>query len=291
MNTIKGDPLPGSRVFFHSPTPLAKETFFYPICLGHYFCREDYEISRSSFDSYLLMYILKGEGYVSTPDASYQFQEHQAVLVDCYHPHTYGASSDLEFYWVHFDGVCAQKYFQHLCASCDFPSRGFPISLSLSGQQEINRLFFDLLQEFQNTGCSEIRLGKQITDLLTLLDPSSVPEPNALKSNAPAEAARSCSRAAAYMRQHFTRPLSIEEIAASVSLSPYHFIRQFKLQYGMTPHQYLLSLRLDCARFYLRTTAKTVKEIGFACGFQSENSFCIAFKKQAGVTPTCYRNQ
>lgn len=287
MHTIKGDPLPGSRIFFHSPTPLAKEAFLYPLCLGHYFCRADYEISRSSFDSYLIMYILKGEGYVFTPDASASFRERQVVFVDCYRPHTYGASSDLEFYWIHFDGICAEKYFRYLRNA-----HSFPLTLSLPGQQEIIRLFSELLQGFGMNGFSELRLGKYITDLLTLLErPLPTSEQKVSENDPPAETALACSKAAAYMRQNFSRPLSIEEAAAFVSLSPYHFIRRFKQQYGMTPHQYLLNLRLDCARFYLRTTAKTVKEIGFACGFQSENSFCIAFKKQAGITPTCYRNQ
>lgn len=276
-----------SRVFFHSPTPLARDTFFYPLCLGHYICGKDYEASRSSFDSYLLMYILRGEGYASTPEGSCSFREHQAVLIDCYKPHTYGASSDMEFYWIHFDGICARKYIRYLQNTCCFP-----LLLNNFGHQEITRLFSELLDGFagEGEGISEIQLGKYITDLLTLLSQVSAVEGQRTTENADsADIAAACRKAAACMHKNFHQPLSVEQLAAFVSLSPYHFIRCFKQQYDMTPHRYLLHLRLECARFYLRTTEMTVKEIGFACGFQSENSFCIAFKKQAGVTPTAYR--
>ncbi|MCA5960134.1 helix-turn-helix transcriptional regulator [Blautia sp. RD014234] len=58
---------------------------------------------------------------------------------------------------------------------------------------------------------------------------------------------------------------------------------------GMTPHSYLTSIRLQQAVYYLKTTNRTIKDIAYACGFQSENSFCITFKKQIGYTPSEYR--
>lgn len=289
MDNRHTSPFPGSEIFFHSPTPFAREAFLYPLCLGHYFCGDDYEVDRKRFDSYLLMYIVKGEGYVITPRESYSFREHQAILIDCRKPHRYGASGSLEFYWMHFDGLCGEKYMEYLQSA-----NHFPLPLNMGTRQEVQQMFATLLHQFASGSFTEIQLGKYLTDLLTLL---SQPQPvsdtlssDALKGCA-GSAAEACTKAAAYMRQNFTRPVTAKETAAFVSLSPYYFIRCFKEQYGLTPHQYLMNLRLDSARFYLSTTKKTVKEIGFACGFQSENSFCIAFKKQVGVTPTCYRNK
>lgn len=287
MNHENTSPFSGSEIFFHSPTPFAREAFLYPLCLGHYFCGEDYEVDRKRFDSYLLMYIIKGEGYAETPQESYSFREHQAILIDCRKPHRYGALGSLEFYWMHFDGLCGEKYMEYLQSA-----NRFPLSLNMGTCLEVQQMFSNLLLEFTLGSFTEIQLGKYLTDLLTLL---SQPQPTAFAlsaqafQNNPSSAAEACAKAAAYMRQHFTRPITAEEIASFVSLSPYYFIRRFKEQYGLTPHQYLMNLRLDSARFYLSTTKKTVKEIGFACGFQSENSFCIAFKKQVGITPTCYR--
>ncbi len=288
MDSKSASPFPGSEIFFHSPTPFAREAFLYPLCLGHYLCGEDYEVDRKRFDSYLLMYIVKGEGYVVTPQEAYSFQAHQAILIDCRKPHRYGALGSLEFYWMHFDGLCGEKYMEYLQSA-----NHFPLELNMGTRQEVQRMFASLLRQFTSEGFTEIQLGKYLTDLLTLLAvPQMISPPLSPEafSDCLSSAAGACAKAAAYMRRNFTRPISAEETAAVVSLSPCYFIRRFKEQYGLTPHQYLMNLRLDSARFYLSTTGKTVKEIGFACGFQSENSFCIAFKKQVGVTPTSYRN-
>lgn len=288
MDSKHNSPFPGSEIFFHSPTPFAREAFLYPLCLGHYFCGEDYEVDRKRYDSYLLMYIVKGEGYVVTPREEYSFGEHQAVLVDCRRPHRYGAFGSLEFYWMHFDGLCGEKYIEYLQSA-----NHFPLELNMGTRQKVCQMFTDLLHQFASGSFTEIQLGKYLTDLLTLLSyPQSVSATLSVDDprDCPSSAAEACAKAAAYMHQNFTHPVTIEETAAFVSLSPYYFIRRFREQYGLTPHQYLMNLRLESARFYLSTTSKTVKEIGFACGFQSENSFCIAFKKHTGVTPTCYRN-
>lgn len=288
MNHQPPSPFTGSEIFFHSPTPFAREAFLYPLCLGHYFCGADYEVDRKRFNSYLLMYIIKGEGYVVTPQEAYSFREHQAVFIDCRNPHRYGATGSLEFYWMHFDGVCGEKYMEYLQAS-----NRFPLSLNPPARQEVQQMFSNLLHQFSEGSFTEIQLGKYLTDLLTLLSqPQPVPTPGVLGGgkDSPGSAPEACTKAAAYMRQNFTRPVTDQEIASFVSLSTCYFIRCFKEQYGLTPHQYLMNLRLDSACFYLKTSKKTVKEIGFACGFQSENSFCIAFKKQVGITPTCYRN-
>lgn len=284
MSSKNSNPLPSSEVFFHSPTPLARQAFLYPLSLGHFFCGETYEVNRSHYDSYLLMYIVSGSGYVSTAEGSCTFRERQAVLIDCYQPHCYGASGDLEFYWIHFDGICARGYVEYLRSI-----RSFPLTADIRTEQEILQAFSLLLSDLVSEDIAEIRLGKHITDLLTLLSQMTAAGSSQTVKDPTDETAATCAKAAAYMRQNFALPLSLRELAALVSLSPYYFIRRFKAQYGLTPHQYLLSLRLDCARFYLRSTQKTVKEIGFACGFQSENSFCMAFKKQEGVTPTHYR--
>lgn len=267
----------GSETFFHSPTQLARKAFFYPLCLGHYICKDTYRVERSNYDSFLLMYVVRGAGYVTTPGFSCSLSPRQVMLIDCYQPHTYGASGDLEFYWVHFDGIAAAGYVDYLRSLHSFPLLTDPRT-----EQGIRELFSLMIEAFTSDRLLEITLGKYITDLLTLLAQT--------PTGRSGEVELACSRAAAYMRRNFPTPLSIPALAEAVSLSTWHFIRCFREQYGVTPYQYLLRLRLDSARFYLRTTKKTVKEIAYSCGFQSENSFCMTFKKQTGMTPTCYRD-
>lgn len=54
---------------------------------------------------------------------------------------------------------------------------------------------------------------------------------------------------------------------------------------------YLISVRIDSAKFLLKTTPLSIKEIGFQCGFSSESSFNTTFKKRCGISPGQYRNE
>ncbi len=293
------DALPQSQIYFHTPSSIARATFLYPICTGHFYCDKNYLVSRSSYDSFLMILAVNGQGILSTPDmagSEKSFKKGQLVLIDCYEPHMYKSTGDLEFYWVHFDGINARAYYEYLNSQY-----GHVIDLSKEQATALLSNMKLLLHGLSsNQGLSEILLGKYLTDCLSFpahmencFFKSPSQHHNELSSGkAAVSAPKTTSKAAvAYMRRHMSEDISIESIASAISLSPYYFIRLFKKDYGVSPHQYLMSLRLDSACFFLRSTQRTIKDIAFSCGFKSENSFCIAFKKQLGLTPTAYRNQ
>jgi len=58
----------------------------------------------------------------------------------------------------------------------------------------------------------------------------------------------------------------------------------------MTPHKYLISTRMANAKFLLKISQMSVKEIAIRSGFSDESGFCTAFKKQEGMTPKKYRS-
>ena len=83
--------------------------------------------------------------------------------------------------------------------------------------------------------------------------------------------------------------LSLEDLAAQAALSPFYFSRLFKRETGFSPHRYILAARIGNAKFLLQSTGDSVKRICFTVGFTSESSFCTAFKKETGLTPSEYR--
>jgi len=87
----------------------------------------------------------------------------------------------------------------------------------------------------------------------------------------------------------YEQPLDLEALARKAAVSPRHFSRSFRDAFGETPHQYLISRRLERARHLLRTTEDTVAEICFAVGFRSVGSFTTSFTRHVGVSPTTYR--
>ena len=85
--------------------------------------------------------------------------------------------------------------------------------------------------------------------------------------------------------------LPLEDLAASVSLSPYHFARLFKASFGAPPHQYLLQRRLVLAREMLRSDRdRSISDIADALGFASQPHFTDTFKRHTGTTPARWRS-
>lgn len=90
--------------------------------------------------------------------------------------------------------------------------------------------------------------------------------------------------------QHYSTPLTIDDLSRAVALSPYYLIRVFKRVYKQTPHQYLIQRRIAKAKELLRTTDLPVTEICLAVGFESLGSFSALFRKMAGISPSTYRS-
>ena len=87
----------------------------------------------------------------------------------------------------------------------------------------------------------------------------------------------------------YFEPLTIASLARAAGLSPAHFSREFRRAFGESPHQYLLTRRLERAAALLRTTDRPVTEICFAVGWSSVGSFTTSFRRVYGTTPVAYR--
>lgn len=87
----------------------------------------------------------------------------------------------------------------------------------------------------------------------------------------------------------YAEPLDVPALAAAARLSPAHFSREFRRVFGETPHQYLLTRRLERAAALLRSTDRTVAEICMTVGLASVGSFTTSFGRMFGSSPTAYR--
>lgn len=105
----------------------------------------------------------------------------------------------------------------------------------------------------------------------------------------PAHPARHLLRAKDLVDARYREPLDVKTLARAARLSPWHFSREFRREFGESPHRYLLTRRLERAAQLLRTTDRQVTDICFLVGLRSIGSFTTSFRRMFGVTPTAYR--
>lgn len=97
-------------------------------------------------------------------------------------------------------------------------------------------------------------------------------------------------KAKLFIDQNYDRPIDLTAIAGASHFSKFHFIRQFKVFFGKTPHQYLTMVRIEKAKYLLRSH-ETVSSVYFQLGFDSITSFTGLFRKMTGATPSAYQNR
>ena len=93
-----------------------------------------------------------------------------------------------------------------------------------------------------------------------------------------------------YITEHFSEPLTLEDIAAEFFVSKSYLNRHFKAYTNSTVYAYIMSLRLTHARRMLREGIPAV-EAGRECGFSDYSTFYKAFKTQTGLSPQQFKSR
>lgn len=96
-------------------------------------------------------------------------------------------------------------------------------------------------------------------------------------------------RSVELMHTQLDQDLTLKALAAASYLSPFHFARLFKKLTGLSPHNYLASIRATRAQLLLAETDLSVTEIGTRVGYLSGSHFTKAFRLATGATPREFR--
>jgi AraC family transcriptional regulator len=100
---------------------------------------------------------------------------------------------------------------------------------------------------------------------------------------------RRISRALRHLEAHAVRRLSLDELARVACMSKYHFLRCFRRVVGLTPHSYLVELRLRRAAAALRASDAPVAQVALDAGFGDLSEFHGRFRAAFGASPGRFR--
>ena len=92
-----------------------------------------------------------------------------------------------------------------------------------------------------------------------------------------------------FIEEYLGENFGLESLASTVGLSPFHFSRKFKAEFGQTPHSFIIRKRIERAKTMLQKGNISMTAVALDCGFSDQSHFCRTFRRMVGVTPAEYR--
>jgi AraC-like DNA-binding protein len=135
------------------------------------------------------------------------------------------------------------------------------------------------------TGVSWQELGVEIASEALRLSRGIPDRP----TEGPPGAAARVTRTIRLIERHPDAALTLDTLSREARVSPYHFLRTFRSLTGVTPHQYLMRVRLRRAALRLAADAQSILEVALDSGFGDLSTFNHAFRAEFQVSPRRYR--
>lgn len=269
--------LPGSSRYYHEADSFTQSCLYFTPHAGDYRCNLVFAVARDHLDVCQLILVDDGQLSVEYGGESRVAPAGSLVLLDCRRPHRYAAASDeLRMRWFHFVGAGSEAY-------TNLITQTHGVILPVDPEGKIEACFSEILAAAQKQDMNMHTVSVHIHTLLALL--AQLPE-----QTRKSEIEQVIDRSAAYIETHFgDADLSNESLAHMSALSSCYFIRQFKNIRGITPHQYIQTVRIRSARQMLSTTSRSIEEIADICGFSNASHFIMVFKRMTGITPLQFR--
>lgn len=233
----------------------------------------------NQIDSYLIAFVLNGEGYLSYNGVEQHLCEGQGLFIDCHKTNMFRCDkkNPWSMLWIHFNGVSAAYYYE-LFKSV-YGTVFLPHSLS-----ELKTIVYEIMannaHKSENT---EIINAKLITDILTII----ISKPNVI---GPVDIYSSQMKSIMeYIDSHFTENINLDEISKAFYINKYYLTREFKKEFGETIFQHIILKRINYAKELLASTDKSIEDIAHQSGFNDQSNFSRQFKKLEGVSAMAFR--
>lgn len=224
-------------------------------------------------------------------------QDYAVTLLLCGHPHTYtrhraraeplGArrAAEARAFVREHAGTDLTPATVAAFLNCPLPAlaRGFREHFGMSLRECI---FAARLARAQGTAASDLDLLRGAGFIPLLPAPAETRSAPETKGGEPGRlGGDKIERLRLHILASLSKPVRIEELAALVGLGETRFRVLFKKTFGISPAQFVLQERVNCARYLLANSGKSIASVAAETGFSSQAHLTVAFKRFAGATP------
>lgn len=246
-------------------------------------CFPSHQYGPAIRNFYIIHYLTSGKGYYKVNGREYELNTGEAFLIWPSELHSYRADPDdpYEYLWVSFYGAEASNYLEMIGLSPDEPV------LAFENYDEIISALTSIIDAVKkNDAPSKIAALGRLYVFLSILAYQSPKHSEDTLSGSPYVV-----EAMKYIHANYSRNITVNDIAKSVSLNRCYLSTIFKQQIQMSPLQYLISYRISQACKLMKSTDLSINEIGRSVGFQDHMNFSTRFKKYKGISPGAYRKK
>ncbi len=221
---------------------------------------------------YLLHFIESGKGEIEREGKITALSKGDAFLILPGEVTTYRADKDepWSYRWISFAGEFAKELVEETTELLSMQYRA-------SGLQALRQALDDEI-------CDKVSSLKVLLNAL-----SSIQSPGKRQESQSEESV--FLTALRYLEENYFKDIDIASLADSFGYSRAYFTTLFSKRTGKSPYRYLIDVRLEKAKEFLRSTEHTVEEIAYSLGFSCVSRFSDLFKKHTHLTPLQYRKQ
>lgn len=269
-----------SKHIIITPSPAAKNSFFYIQETGFMKTDESASTQRQNPDSFLMVAVTDGKGELAFGNETYTVSKGEFFFIDCRKSHFYKSSEDdpWEILWINFNGATSQQYYEYFLSQNNNIFRP-------SAFDKIVEIITEIISiNERKDSDAEILNSKYIVDLLTL-----VLTVNIERTQYDSVLKNKLAAVHSFIKEHFNEDISLEKLSSEFYISKFYLTREYKKIYGQTIFQHIITARINYGKELLRFSDKSVEEIAHLCGFNDQSYFARQFKKSENLTCFSYR--
>ena len=243
------------------------------IATGKQYFYTHFEEKSYRYD-YSLVYILNGRLNFTVDGVPFIFEKGCFALIKPQKHLTFTSDMDFNaYYWLQFSGYDADNLVKGLKLEYEKP-------YNIGVHEDIKGLFNAIFKEFLiNDSLFDTVVAARLTELMVSLCRKATSKSDFSLSSVE------------YINRHYNEDLTIDFLASLENLSSSRYRTVFRNAMGVSPYEYILSLRINTACFYLTNSTYTIDEIAETAGYSDQFYFSRIFKKKTGLSPLKYRQQ
>lgn len=235
-------------------------------------------------DEYQLVYITKGRG-IFTSESLGRTEKIKAgdaffLFPGEWHSYRPDPETGWEEYWIHFVGFLPDMWTKEGLLNKQDPVLHIGIREDILTNYKIGeRILMKQYSAYQQAMCG---ICTNIICSAIYYHRNSLPESSRISE--------SVNKARMTISGHLSE-IKAPDMVEGMDLSYSKFRKDFKDYVGMPPGAYIRNIRISQAKELLTNTDMSIKEIAFECGFKNADYFCVAFRKNVGMSATEYRKR